>query len=527
MMDDFDLSVPLDILCLILNEIKATDPSNLRKLRLVSKSMNNLAGPLVFEDLNICITRETAAKIQDQLPAIASGRSPHVRWTKRVSVDRIVPVEPRDVYDPIDTVRDFTNETERKTALECQASYLTQAIRALENVEVASYRGTDKGPYLDVLLSLAQLPKLRELSLALDLYDDDTPLPLDEFSELRILKFHSLPISLTILSAAGRMIARCPDLAELHAFPTVNSYKLYKNGGNPVRPAVNIETIFEESMRSSNFVPKLKKLTTRGSGFKLSSTALPYLRALVHLEIEENVDASFWQALAAAQVHLVHLVVDPSSPGLLCYLASYSGLKDLHFAGLYLKQSVEVPLQVFHQVLPRHSLSLQNLSFKRLTFDVWAITEEYIESILKCHALQTLSVLYHYPAYRPPLSVGSSSTQDASSNGSTINLLDLLTCLLDGLPNLWRLRLKPTRAMPDFGFCGNGYFDYLQSMNDAFWKEICELKIPASRNSLLELQLLDSDDPLTIYKAHVSSIPLRFTPGDCRFKPAITSTKSL
>jgi hypothetical protein len=228
------------------------------------------------------------------------------------------------------------------------------------------------------------------------------------------------------------MIARCPDLAELHVFPTINSYKAFRSGGNPVRPAVNVETIFEDSMRSPTFVPKLKKLTVKGSGFKFGCTALPYLRALVHLEIEENVDAPFWRALAAARVRLSHLTVDPLSPGFVCYLVSYSGLKDLHFRGLYQNQTVEVPLQVFRQVLPRHSLSLQNLSFNRLASDVWAITEEYLESILECRGLRTLSVLYHYPDNRP------FSTQDVPSNNPALDLVRLhsgsrftpyLTCL--------------------------------------------------------------------------------------------------
>ena len=98
--------------------------------------MNSLTEPLVFEDLKMRITRETATKIRDQLPAIASGRSPYTRWTKRVSLDRMVPVEIFEFYGY--TVGDFTNETERKAAFECQTLYLAPAIQALENVESAS-----------------------------------------------------------------------------------------------------------------------------------------------------------------------------------------------------------------------------------------------------------------------------------------------------------------------------------------------------------------------------------------------------
>jgi hypothetical protein len=230
------------------------------------------------------------------------------------------------------------------------------------------------------------------------------------------------------------MIARCPDLAELHVFPTINFYKAFRSGGNPVRPAVNVETIFEDSMGSPTFVPKLKKSTVKGSGFKFGCTTLPYLRARVHLEIEENMDASFWRALATARVRLSHLTADPSSPRLVCYLVSYSGLKDLHFRGLYRNQAVEVPLQV----LRRHSLSLQNLSFNRLGSDVWVITVEYPESIPRCRALRTPSVLYHYPDNHLFSMVGLCSTQDVPSNNSALDLVRIyygsrftlyLTCL--------------------------------------------------------------------------------------------------
>ncbi|KAJ2918449.1 hypothetical protein MD484_g1983, partial [Candolleomyces efflorescens] len=483
-----DMKIPLDVFYLILNEIKAAD----RK-------------PLVFEDLKMRITRETATKIRDQLPAIASGRSPYTRWTKRVSLDRMVPVEIFEFYGY--TVGDFTNETERKAAFECQSLYLAPAIQALKNVESASYHGTEKGPYLDVLLSLAKLPKLRELSLSLNLYDDDTPYPLDEFSQLRTLKFHAIPISPTILSAASRMIARCPDLAELHVFPTINSYKAFRNGGNPVRAAVNVETIFEDSVRSSTFVPSLKKLSAKGNGFKFSSTALPYLRALVHLELEENVDASFWQALASSQVHLSHLTVDPASPGLFDYLISYSSLKDLHFQGLPRVQAIEVPAQFFHQ----------------LASDFWAITREHLTPILECQSLRTLSILYHYPDKHPFSTVETEWTQDNLSTDSVLELLYLLNSVADGLPDLRKLILKPTTTAPEFGFLRNGLFDSVQLMNEEIWKEICGLDLTVSRNFPLELRLTNSEDMLSIGDVpDVSSIPLCLSPGDHCFKPLVT-----
>jgi hypothetical protein len=71
-------------------------------------------------------------------------------------------------------------------------SFNKQSGEAMLNSLHLGYCGTEKGPYLDVLLSLNKLPKLRELSLSLNLNDDDTPYPLDKFSELRSLKFHSL-----------------------------------------------------------------------------------------------------------------------------------------------------------------------------------------------------------------------------------------------------------------------------------------------------------------------------------------------
>lgn len=94
--------------------------------------MNDLAEPLVFENLKIIMTRPNATRNENILPAIAAGRSPYVRWAKRVTIDRLVPVETREFYGSI--VGDFKTESEIKAALAFQNSILAPAIQALKNV---------------------------------------------------------------------------------------------------------------------------------------------------------------------------------------------------------------------------------------------------------------------------------------------------------------------------------------------------------------------------------------------------------
>ena len=70
--------------------------NDLTNLRLVSRQFNEIAGPQAFESLYISFgnyngdSNVDAAKIRSKLIALASGTTPHARWTKRLKIEKLV-----------------------------------------------------------------------------------------------------------------------------------------------------------------------------------------------------------------------------------------------------------------------------------------------------------------------------------------------------------------------------------------------------------------------------------------------------
>ncbi|RXW17099.1 hypothetical protein EST38_g8753 [Candolleomyces aberdarensis] len=333
--------------------------------------MNELAEPLIFVSITINFGPASAAsRIEHQLSTLASGNSPATRWTKRLTIRILVPVK-----------------------------LTASAIQALSNVEFASF-DHEEGPDAEVLEALSQLPKLRDLSLSLRASFKSTKrvLPLEAFANLRVVKLTSLPISASTINSIGRMVARCPALEEL----------FLENGFNKTH-IPNLDTIFNGSMRSPSFVPSLTKLTVRNSSLTISASSVPYLRSLVHLDVQvnaANIDASFWQTLALNGVQIRYFAVYPLDVAAIRYLASYEGLKEFHIQRHFDPDGIDYPDEVFHTVLSRHRHSLQKLSFPYLNFESWSITDEYLECVLKCTALQSLVLSYQYPTAEERLLYG-------------------------------------------------------------------------------------------------------------------------
>ncbi|KAJ2930678.1 hypothetical protein H1R20_g6414, partial [Candolleomyces eurysporus] len=354
-----------DVFWLILDKVKNADFGSVKTLRLVSKAMNELAEPLTFASITINFVPESVSYIEHQLSTLASGNSPATRWTKRLTILNLVPVKltAMSQYDRL-------QGEARETMLACQKKFLIPAIQALRNVQFASFPVHERGPVS--FKSRKNVP------------------PLEAFANLRGLELTSLPVSASTVDSIGRMIARCPALEELSLSNDYNQQHIQ-----------NLDTIFNGSMRSPSFVPSLTKLTVMNSSFNISASSVPYLRSLVHFDVQVksgNIDASFWRTLALNGIQIRYFAVYPLDAAAIRYLASYQGLNEFHIRGRGGHEARDCPDEVFHTVLPRHQQSLRKLSFGSLNFQSWSITENYLECVLKCTALQGLTLLYHYPA---------------------------------------------------------------------------------------------------------------------------------
>ena len=120
-----------------------------------------------------------------------------------------------------------------------------------------------------------------------------------------------------------------------------------------------------------------------------------------------KIEASFWQALAENGVQIRYFAVYPLDIAAVRYFTSYEGLTELHIRGHCAIETRDCPDEVFHTVLSHHRQTLRKLTFSYLDFQSWSITDEYLECVLKCQALQSLTLFYHYPddrewPLRPP-----------------------------------------------------------------------------------------------------------------------------
>jgi hypothetical protein len=99
--------------------------------------MNELAEPRTFASIIINFDLSSASYIEHQLSTLASGNSPATRWTKRLTILFLEPVD--FGYGMLSLYKASPGQEEANmTMLGCRDKYLLPAIQALRNVEVAS-----------------------------------------------------------------------------------------------------------------------------------------------------------------------------------------------------------------------------------------------------------------------------------------------------------------------------------------------------------------------------------------------------
>ncbi|KAJ2926853.1 hypothetical protein H1R20_g10236, partial [Candolleomyces eurysporus] len=382
--------LPLDVLSLILKHVKKQDFQSLPVLRLVSKAMNALTEPMAFETVSIKFSGDRIHCVRDQLLVLASGQGPNARWTKRLYIAHLVPLklDQHDGYEP-----------ERyQYLLACQNELLVKAIQSLHGVNWASFDAYDrdrKGPYLDVISCLAQLPNLESLSLLFSSHFDEVEsLGLDSFSNLRRLRLIRQPLTKPVMNEVRSMLVQSPYLEEL----TIESYtwQSVSGGGTNNEAPPDIESLFDDAIHKPDFAPQLLKFTI-GNSSTLSSKSVPYFRSLTYLDVGPHsgrIEDAFWKALSQAEVVLHSLKLAFFTPATIQYLKSYVGLNDLGIKCRYHDKET-LAHQVFSSVLPHHELTLQCLSFVEFTSNTWGVTEEYLECVTKCKALRTVALMCH------------------------------------------------------------------------------------------------------------------------------------
>ncbi|KAF5318383.1 hypothetical protein D9611_013928 [Ephemerocybe angulata] len=453
----FDI-LPLELLELIVK--RNLWIRTLRELRLVSRAMKDLVDPLTFSSTTLSFEYVITP---EQLRYIASGTSPNTRWTKRLHIEDLLPIEGPEYLDEIDTFG--------PGRLAAQKAALVPAIRALKEVTQVEFDLNGDGPYINVVTALAGLPKLRILRMNGGEFRRQKVAAFSRISNLEDLHINSVEWSSGTRKAARRMIAASlPTLRELHLeqFRQNNLVELSK-----ILPA-------ESSAESLPPALPLTKFCLYGERFIADSSCAHYFRNLTHLEMcnvgkaiaEKN--APFWDALAESNVRLHSLLAYPLTSSLTRYLTSYAGLFSLRVEGqaesveYYHRTEGEVSLaQSFvRSAIPHHRATLQRLSFVTLDYRAWALTEDTLNCIATCKKLERVDLIYHFPR---------EMQDDLSYAFGTpfIDMSHLLSRLLDGLnlPNLHTVILSPARE-PDkaFGTCVRSFDDIIPFL--AAWQRL-------------------------------------------------------
>ncbi|KAF6756837.1 hypothetical protein DFP72DRAFT_262025 [Ephemerocybe angulata] len=443
-----------DVLGLVLDELKTLDFPSVCASRLVCKALNGLAESRAFGSTLIDLSagvKHTAFQIE----SMASGNGPNSRWTKELRIRNLVP------------------EEERGTLLDAQDRYLIQALESLRKLRSVELNLRKSYPYLAILSALSNLPHLKDLNLYIDLGFEDTPLPLDQFSNLRSLILRSFPLHQPIIEILNRTIRNsqntleCLDIRphdweeedgpydsdqETEETPDPSEVRrLLRILERPRTVTLGTFTSDEEGCLS---FPKLEELQVNGDRIEFTIASVPLFKSLVCLAIVNakvlRVEDGFWDALAETKVQLQILEMYPLTSGVVKYLLSYTGLHELILNappsdsfgasdGSSVSDS-DIPRSIFKDVLPHHCDAIHHVSISEyLDVKDYGCTEENIEGLLTCKKLEELDLLYHYP-------VEDEEMQNCTSIG-----LALLFRITDNLPKLKRLQLAPACSMSPYG----------------------------------------------------------------------------
>ncbi|KAF6759767.1 hypothetical protein DFP72DRAFT_884125 [Ephemerocybe angulata] len=359
-------------------------------------------------------------------------------------------------------------------------------------------------------------------------------LPLDQsFRSLRRLEVHGFSLSPHICEALERTIAANPRIEEISLHPAT----WCQTPAFEPESAQKLESLFSHRVGGSGSQKdkpstSIKELVLGGDRFTISAALVPVLGSrLVHLDIQSvrlhtsdltraDMDA-FWTCLRDEGVQLEKLAVYPTTRALTTYLSSYTGLRTLRLSAEW-EDDEEVGVirlpdsstsdesdqddsslssldeddsgytsqppnpeyhliahDIFHSILPLHRRTLQDFSLGFLRYDVWSITAEYLDEVLKLEGLKTLELIVHYP--ESDNEFAQHFHDPRRSDDPFIELASLLRYLgRSHLKDLFELKLRPTRAYPANlvrGRCGNGFVRYISRMEASFMKDLCKVKI--------------------------------------------------
>ncbi|KAL0952006.1 hypothetical protein HGRIS_008656 [Hohenbuehelia grisea] len=257
----------------------------------------------------------------------------------------------------------------------------------------------DLGPYGTLLVQeLAKLPLLKSLTI----HSDNLlryPLPLHLFSTLESITLYG------VFSPFLNFVLRnVPVLLERNLNLTSMSIG-HPDGDAHLGEMVDLLAV---KIPTCTTWKPLKELKILGFGVTIGPQSIAQFRHLTSLELrsyqKRRIQSSHDTLLAgleAENIHLRNLIIDSGSAALISYLTSYRGLTSLAILrGLPGEGQARDNLladQFFTGVLPRHALTLTQLSIKAKLGTRWCFGEHNADAFAQCVSLQDLEVTLLLP----------------------------------------------------------------------------------------------------------------------------------
>ncbi|KAJ3535797.1 hypothetical protein NMY22_g6321 [Coprinellus aureogranulatus] len=479
--------LPIEVLNLILLEIKRNDFQELCSIRLVCQFLATAVEPLAFNTVKI--VPYSNPRFVPQVQYLASDGTPNSRWTTILEIDqgghggRISSKDRAEVKPP-----------------EMEETYLIPAIEALRGVKRVEYGLYPKHPYDGAFKALSRLPFLNELKITFHFGNGgtfrDVSLPSYPFPNLRVLDLENIKLVPSIVDSLKPVLKQVSSTLEsLSVQPSV-----WHNGCMDYDEiaVVALDDLLPPSL------PRLTSLSINTDRFSVSASCIDIFPSISHLDLDQaaslNVSPAFWGALEDKGVRLKRLSVYPLTTPIIRYLQSYTGLEELRLCEPSYAIRRRKPFKdtnsskAFGEVLAMHKRTLRRLSFEDLEWKQYGITEERLQGILECKELESLWLVYHFPSQSKEYDEEEDgndvepeegeSSDDGERDGeadmgglrTNMDMILLLSSVSSNLPRLRKLTLEAKRKIPNLGWCGNAYMSYTTNMVVAFAKIIREAK---------------------------------------------------
>ncbi|KAF9453636.1 hypothetical protein P691DRAFT_579238 [Macrolepiota fuliginosa MF-IS2] len=378
-----------------LKKQEGTRKQELCTLRLVSKRINALITPRLFDSLRLVAPAASGLKLSDcvrysEIITALAISSPLARVFERTTILYVSIFQLfLDQEDESTTPELTTAILQARTAVQ---QHLFAAVAALRNLRSVSWLYGMLEPSditTDFVRALGTLKILAHFEFYGKIDPNNTTISFQPLSNLRSVKVSwESPPTETFLLQVAQLITRSPNLQGLTA--------------RNLRPVM--EPSFNTLVLSLPQPLQLTQLDLYGIGITSDvRNRIQHFHNLTTLVLMNGPwkahQSSLWPCLGEHAIHLKSLSTDAMIyPRLFEYLISYMGLEELCLRAKHSADDSGDIVDRFYSILAQHHKTLRKVQLRSPRGKAWVQqpTDAQLEGILKCRKLKELSVCFSF-----------------------------------------------------------------------------------------------------------------------------------